>query len=236
MTDRSFGVRVALHDRCLNCGCSTAFVGRGPAPLYRQLLCEGCECGRGYASCELREFLESFVEQFGRPDRPIVLRTGEVHRPAQPGGEAATAPKNPKRKTKGKTKMKLQDLFPSKYLRAADIQGKPRVVVIDHVTHEDFKDDGANVKKTVLHFRGNGTAPVVLNKTNWKMLVAITGEDDDENWAGTSIELRSEKVNAPGGKIVDSIRVHEAPPEDSEAPKPKKAKAAVVDFNDEIPV
>jgi hypothetical protein len=191
MTDDAFGARVALHDRCLNCGCSTAFVGRGPAPHYRQLLCDGCECGRGY----VRGFLEKFVQQFGRPTEPITLRTGKVHKPMQLGVDAATAtPTKPKREAK----MKMQDLFPSKYLRAADLQGKPRVVTIDHVTHENFKDDGVNVKKTVVHFGGNGTAPVVLNKTNWRMLVAITGADDDENWAGHKIELRSEKVSAPG--------------------------------------
>jgi len=71
----AFGVRVAVHDRCLNCGCSTAFVGRGPAPLYQQLWCEGCECGRGYVSRELRTFLERVVRQFGRPTEPIILRT-----------------------------------------------------------------------------------------------------------------------------------------------------------------
>ena len=69
---------------------------------------------------------------------------------------------------------------------------------------------------------------MVCNKTNWKMLVAITGQDDDENWADTKIELRSEKVNSKGGKIVDSIRVYEVA-------KPAKAKAkADAEMNDEI--
>jgi hypothetical protein len=131
--------------------------------------------------------------------------------------------------------MKMTDLFPSKYLRAADIAGKQRTVVIDHVTHETCKDDGVNVTKTILHFKGNDTRPVVLNKTNWKMLVAITGLDDDEDWADTAIELRSEKVSSKGGKIVDSIRVHEAPQPKVEASKAKKPKV-VIDYNDEIPV
>ena len=48
--------------------------------------------------------------------------------------------------------MKMQDLFPSKYLRAADLQGKPRTVTIERVTHETFKDDGEDVTKAVLHF------------------------------------------------------------------------------------
>src|SRR5215471_2415157 len=102
MTDQAFGARVALHDRCLNCGSSVALIDRGPAPTYRRLSCDGCECSRGRASKELHVFLEKFIQQFGRPAEPIVLRTGKVHKPAQPGDEAAIATK-PKRK--GKSKM-----------------------------------------------------------------------------------------------------------------------------------
>jgi len=224
MSDHSFGMRVAVHDRCLNCGCNTAYVGRGAAPLYRQLRCEGCDCGRGYASKELRSHLEKFVEQHGQPIEPLILRTGKVHKPEQPAVAAET---QLKRKRKVKRKMKMSELFPSKYLRAADLQGKSRIVTIDHVEHEEFKDDGAVVKKTVIYFKRNGTntQPMVCNKTNWKMIVAITGAEDDEDWAGARLELRSEKVNSPGGRIVDSIRVHEAP-------KPKKALKE--ELNDEV--
>jgi hypothetical protein len=178
----------------------------------------------------VRDFLEKFVELFGRPTEPIILHVRKTSEPAQPGDEAATATETSPQLQR--CFMKMQDLFPSKYLRAADIVGKPRVVTIEKVTHEPFKDDGVNVTKTVIHFRKNGanTAPVVVNKTNWKMLVAITGSDDDDDWAGHQIELRSEKVNAPGGKIVDSIRIH-APA----APKPAKAKAkADVPFDDAV--
>jgi hypothetical protein len=178
----------------------------------------------------VRDFLEKFVELFGRPTEPIILHVRKTSEPAQPGDEAATATE-----TRMRLIMKMKELFPSKYLRAADLDG-PRVETIDKVTHEDFKDDGVNVKKTVIHFRRNGDsaiAPVVVNKTNWKMLAAITGSDDDDDWAGHRIELRSEKVNAPGGKIVDSIRIHEVPA----APKPAKAKAKPdVAFDDSIEV
>ena len=178
----------------------------------------------------MRDFLEKFIELFGRPTEPIILHVRKTSEPAQPSDEAATATA-----TQMRLVMKMNELFPSKYLRAADLES-PRVETIDKVTHEDFKDDGVNVKKTVIHFRKNGgsaVAPVVVNKTNWKMLVAITGSDDDDDWPGHRIELRPEKVNAPGGKIVDSIRIHEVPA----APKPAKAKAKPdVAFDDSIEV
>lgn len=228
----AIGISVLVHDACAGCGGKACFLDRGPAPTWRRLTCDACGVSRGRAGKDLIQFLEKYVHQFGWPVQPIVLRSGKLHKPGSVGVDAATATAT---KRKRKSKMKMQDLFPSKYLRAADLAGKPRTVEIDHVSHEVFKDDGASVTKTILHFAGGGTAPVVLNKTNWKMLVAVTGADDDEDWAGTAIELRSEKVNTPGGKIVDSIRVHEAPQPKSEAPKPKKAKI-VVDYDDEIPV
>jgi hypothetical protein len=223
VTDDIRGFPVALHDRCLNCGSSTSFAGAG------RLLCDGCETSRGRIGKDLRARLERHIQKFGWPDGYLILRINKVHKPGSVGVDAATALKPKRKSRKAKRPMKMNDLFPSKYLRAADLAGKPRVVTIEKVTHEDFKDDGVAVKKTVIHFRKNGTAtaPVVVNKTNWKMLVAITGSDDDDNWAGHRIELRSEKVNSPGGRIVDSIRVHEAP-------APKKAKAADIACNDEV--
>jgi len=182
----------------------------------------GRECGRGYISRELRTFLEEFIKQFGRPTEPIILRTAEVRKPEQRAVAAETEPK-PRRKPK----VKMSDLFPSKYLRAADLEG-PRIVVIDHVTHDAFRDDGVNVTKTVIHFRGNGIAPLVVNKSNWRMLVALTGADDDDHWSGHTIKLVVEKVNGPGGKIVDSVRIHAAP-------QAKVAAKTGEALNDEIP-
>jgi hypothetical protein len=190
-------------------------------------LCDGCECGRGYVSKELRDRLERFVQKYGEPDGYLVLRTGRVLKPGSVGVDAATNLK-PKRKRKGKgTKMKMNDLFPGKYLKAADLRGQPRVVTIERVEHTVFKDDGTDVTKAVLHFKEKGTAPVVTNKTNFQMLVAITGSEDDEGWPGHKIELRCEKVRFKAG-LVDSVRIHAAPP-----PKTAKAKVAP-DFDDEV--
>jgi hypothetical protein len=228
-----YGLSVALHDRCWNCDSDIAIVGTAPPPYFTQLRCDSCDCARGYVGTDLSSFLEELVDRFGRqPTRPIVLRTGQLREPVvQPGSAAALNLKEPEMKLNAvvqpagaaaqelqlqlpfnlikEPEMKLHDLFPSKYLRAADLNGKPLTAVIKKVSHETFKDDGADVTKAVLHFEGS-TAPLVVNKTNWQMLAAITGADDDDGWTGQKIELRSQKVMGPGGKVVDSIRIHDA--------------------------
>jgi hypothetical protein len=204
---RTIGIPALVHDACANCGTNACFLGTGPAPSYRQLVCAGCEVGRGHASPELVSFLDKFVEQFGWPDRPIVLRTGKVLGPCSVGDDAATAT-DTEPKPKRKTKVKATELFPSKYLRAADLKGKARKVKITDVSHEPFQDNGSAVVKAILHL-DDGTS-MVVNKTNWGMLASISGQDDDSNWVGVEIELRAQKVSGPGGKIVDSIRVHES--------------------------
>jgi hypothetical protein len=205
------GIPVLVHDPCPGCGSNACFIGTGPAPTFKQLLCDACEVSRGYASKELITFLENFIQEFGWPDRPIVLRSGELLEPDSTGDGAVTATETKTKtepKPKGKLKMKAQELFPSKYLRAADLKGKSRKVKIADVSHDTFKDNGVDVVKAVLHL-DDGTS-MVCNKTNWGMLAAISGEDDDANWVGVEVELKAQKVSGPGGKIVDSIRVYDA--------------------------
>jgi hypothetical protein len=169
----------------------------------------------------VRDFLEKIVELFGRPTEPIILRVAKTSEPVQLGDEAAITTAT---ETQTRLIMKMHEVFPSKYLRAAALRDGPRIETIDRVSHDAFKDDGVSVTKTVLHFRGNGGStipPLILNKTNWRSLIEITHSDDDDDWPGHRIELRSEKVLAPGGNIVDGIRVH-APAVNQ---KPRKAAA-----------
>jgi hypothetical protein len=154
------------------------------------LICDACESPRGHAGKDLVQFLENFVQQFGWPDQPIILRSGKLHRPGSVGDDAATATET-KPNQKRKSKVKATELFPSKYLRAVDLKGKPRKVKIQDVSHDTFKDNGQDVTKAVLHL--NDGSLMVCNKTNWGMLAAISGQDDDANWVGVEIELPRRK-------------------------------------------
>src|SRR5262245_29358694 len=104
--------------------------------------------------------------------------------------------------TKGAKRMKTSDVFPSKYLRGADIEDREVPATVSHVALEDVTD---GEKKPVVHFRG-ATKGVVLNKTNWDRLTAITGSDDSDDWGGAKVVLYTELVSFQG-KTGPSIRI-----------------------------
>jgi hypothetical protein len=229
------GLVVMVHDRCLNCDTNACFATR------KRLVCDGCGVSRGLVSPELATFLEKFVDQFGWPDRPIILRSGKLHKPEQPAVAAETQLKS-KHKRKAKTKMKLDQLFPSKYLRSADLGGETKIVVVDRVETETFKNDGKEEKKAVLHFRGGGLKPFITNKTNSLVMAELSGSDDTDDWAGTRIAL-SPTVVSFKGKATQSVRVGYAPKDDKSIVTGAKAKAkpeakpeVKPDFDDEIAI
>lgn len=82
---------------------------------------------------------------------------------------------------------KRDDLFPSKYLKAADLKGRPLVVEIAEAPTEVFKAGDRDDRKTVLHFHGR-VKPLPLNMTNWDAVADIAGDDTDR-WPGTRIEV-----------------------------------------------
>jgi hypothetical protein len=121
------------------------------------------------------------------------------------------------------------EVFPSKYLKAADLNGKPVVLTIIEAPTETLKSlDGKESTKTVLYFKGNKkTLP--LNITNWDSVAGICGADDTDDWPGNRIEVYP-TTTTMGGKTVDCIRIRKP------GEQPKQAKAASGnDMNDEIP-
>ncbi len=101
--------------------------------------------------------------------------------------------------------MKKNDVFPSKYLKAADLNGKPVTVTIERASYEALKTpDGKENSKTVLYFVGAKKA-LPLNLTNWDSVAEVCGEDTDD-WHGCKIELYPD-TTAMAGRTVDCIRV-----------------------------
>ncbi len=96
---------------------------------------------------------------------------------------------------------KLTDLFPSRFVSAADLQGREAIATIDRVEIEKFDDD---VQKPVVYFEGK-TKGLVCNKTNAKSIELIAGDDTD-NWPGAAIILFPMMVDFKG-QVVEAIRV-----------------------------
>ena len=127
--------------------------------------------------------------------------------------------------------MRKEDVFPSKYFKAADLGGKPLTVTIASAPYETLKaPDGREQNKIVLYFHNTGKK-LPLNLSNWDSVAEIAGDDTDE-WPGVKIQLYPTRTNM-GGKTVDCIRVRQ--PEQRALP-PAPAKAAVAaDFGDDVP-
>ena len=79
--------------------------------------------------------------------------------------------------------MKRDDVFPSKYLKCADLNGKPIPVVIEAAHYETLKNpEGKEQQKIVLYFVGSKKA-LPLNVTNFNAVVDATAEQK-RPWPG----------------------------------------------------
>src|SRR5262245_21369938 len=92
------------------------------------------------------------------------------------------------------------ELFPSRFLTAADLKGRPHGVVIEEVTREDV--GGEN--KPVIRFRDR-TKGLVLNVTNYDAIAKRHGNETDD-WNGKAVTICPTKVDFKG-KRVDAIRI-----------------------------
>jgi hypothetical protein len=98
--------------------------------------------------------------------------------------------------------MDVNQAFPSKYIKASDLQGRDvNVVIADAIIEEigQTKD-----KRLVCYFQGKEKG-LVVNRTNALMIADLYGNDTDE-WTGKEIVLYSTRVPFQG-QMTDAIRV-----------------------------
>jgi hypothetical protein len=111
--------------------------------------------------------------------------------------------------------MNIEELYPSKYLRASDLNGRPKRVTIGELHHESI----SGTVKNVLTFT-SGAKSLILNKTNARAIAKILGDAESENWTGHDVVLFPTQVEF-GNKFVDAIRVRAAPPRAQQQQKPQ---------------
>lgn len=103
--------------------------------------------------------------------------------------------------------MRISTAFPSKYLRADDLQGHEPTVVIDRIVTEEIGAD--EQQKPVIYFRGKERG-LVLNKTNATNISLAFGDETDQ-WIGKSVVLFVAWVDYQG-RSVQAIRVRPPQP------------------------
>lgn len=118
--------------------------------------------------------------------------------------------------------MDINQAFPGKHLKAADLNGKRAIVTIDYVEMEDVADSG---EKPVVHFQGKDKG-LVLNVTNANMIAEICNSTETNEWSGHQIVLYSTKVDFQSRRV-DALRV--------DYPKNKQPPPPPEEEKDEIP-
>ena len=98
--------------------------------------------------------------------------------------------------------MNINQAYPSKYITEADLQGRPRVLTMAHVTVETM-DQATGETKPILFFQG-AKKGMVLNVTNKNAIVLLYGAETD-NWVGKQIELYPSQTDFRGD-VVPCIR------------------------------
>jgi hypothetical protein len=114
----------------------------------------------------------------------------------------------------------INELFPSKWLKAADIPPAGVTLTVAGLQMEEIE---AGKTLPVIHFQGHSKG-LVLNKTNGLMIAHLHGEDYS-TWGGKALHLVSEPVSFQG-KVVDSIRVKPPVAAAQGVPQPTQAPPA----------
>ena len=134
---------------------------------------------------------------------------------------------------------KIGDVFPSKWLKVEDLNGKRITVTIDRVEFEMVGQPAE--RKAVVYFKGKDKG-LCLNKTNANSIHFITGSDDTDDWENERIVVFPSTTEYQG-KRVGCIRIDPpaanggpaAVPQPPVTPAPTRAEIAAEITDDDVP-
>jgi hypothetical protein len=133
--------------------------------------------------------------------------------------------------------MNVNDIFPSKYLKAHDLGGKSYTLTIARVTLETVGFGQQEERKLAIAFE-KATKLMLLNRTNAMIIASLFGPETDM-WIGKAITIYSARVKA-FGTWHDALRVKEQiPAKTIQNPPPTDAMVeapAIEDENDLLDV
>lgn len=96
----------------------------------------------------------------------------------------------------------FRSAFPSKFMKATDLNGRTLIATIASVDLEAVGDGN----KYVARFTDDHVKPVVLNLTNSEEIAGIAGSEDVDGWPGHKIEIYPASTSFQGKRIA-CIRV-----------------------------
>lgn len=100
--------------------------------------------------------------------------------------------------------MKINQAFPSKYIKCEDLNGREVPCKIARVLMEDVGAAGSPEEKAVMYFAGK-TKGIVLNKTN-AMTISLSYGEDTDDWVNKDVILYPATTPFQG-QIVPCIRL-----------------------------
>jgi len=182
-------------------------------------------------AAKLRLAQDNSGHSFAQACKHSATRTERRPEPAAFGAPHPIRRTNPN--SKKKKQMKISKIFPSRWLKAIDLEADGETVTIRKLTMEEVGEE--RERKPVMSFE-EIDRKLVLNVTNANAIADVTGKDDSDDWPGQVIKLVRCKVQF-GAKTVDAIRI-EAPDEPggrSPTNSVPKQQAAEVEREVEMP-
>ena len=126
--------------------------------------------------------------------------------------------------------MKVSEIFQSNWLRKDDLDDAigGEVLTIRKVTEELVGQDQES--KWALNWKEKEFRPMLLNKTNIRLLSAMFGDETDD-WLGQEVEVYHDPTISYGGQLVGGLRVRPPRP-----PQPRRQKPRQKDLpEDDVP-
>ena len=120
------------------------------------------------------------------------------------------------------TRVSQIEAYQSKWLKAADLQGRAHRLKIQRATAEDVRgEDGSTERKIVIDFV-NRKKRLILNRTQAGALTEIAGTDEFSKWVGLTAILEPGRTR----NHQDTIQITALPAAASEPPSAGSATEA----------
>ncbi len=103
-------------------------------------------------------------------------------------------------------------VYPTKYVKAADLKGRDVTIVIERVAWENLvMAGGKRDRKAAIHMRSTGGKALdklwIVGKTVLKQIAKATGEREIGKWGGQRVTMYPTTCRGGGGEEMECIRV-----------------------------